>query len=114
MYLAKKYVQVFDIPSVKTKLISFLFPNTMIGIHAKKASILALLAINILHKLYHNEQEWPAEFAIAYAIDSLNDRTWVDSEFAKPFVSMVLHVFRDLNVPIDPQFGNSMTIFNFY
>lgn len=68
------------------------------GFNAKKCGTLSMLAALILHRVYRNVPDWPVEFAKAFITDSIQERTWVDHETAKDFVSEVLTAFYDDDV----------------
>jgi hypothetical protein len=66
-------------------------PSHLGKLNLKKASSMALLAINILESLY--VKDFPIEFIQSWIEDSSMERIWVDHPYAQNFIEKILTVF---------------------
>ncbi|KAK3730373.1 hypothetical protein QZH41_020667 [Actinostola sp. cb2023] len=93
--LAKWKPEIFVSTRVVEALTSLL-KRDVLNIKANKtaiASLVPIMAANILLCAYQDIDDWPESFVKVYVEDSLGDRMWVDSDACQSFVNNILTAF---------------------
>ncbi|XP_031573151.1 integrator complex subunit 1-like [Actinia tenebrosa] len=95
LYLAKYKPEYFDSSRILEALTSLLKRDISVNLKANKtlASIIPIMAANILLYVYQDIEDWSESFVKVYVEDSLGDRVWVDTDACQSFVNNILTAF---------------------